>query len=234
MTDQTVLVTGANRGLGLGVARDLGQRGYHVIVASRDLAKAEAAARTLQAEGLSVEPRKLDVRSDYDLAALKRDVDGGKLVVDILINNAGVFQERQGGDILHADVAIINETMATNATAALQLIQIVVPGMLARKWGRIVNVSSGMGGLTEMEEGSIAYRMSKAALNVVTRVTANETRGSGVLVNSVCPGWVRTDMGGPGAHREIDEGAASIVWAAILPGDGPSGGFFRDGEPLKW
>jgi NAD(P)-dependent dehydrogenase (short-subunit alcohol dehydrogenase family) len=231
MTGRSVLATGANRGLGLGAARSLAERHYRVTLAARDLAKAEAAARPLQALGLDVEPRKLDVGSEDDLAALRRDVEAGRLTVDILINNAGVYLDGGDGSALQADPAVIKETFATNTLGALALIQIVLLGMLTRKWGRIVNVSSGMGGLTEMNEGSLAYRISKAALNVVTRVTANETRGSGVLVNSVCPGWVRTEMGGPAAHRSVEAG---IVWAATLPDDGPTGGFFRDGKPLQW
>jgi NAD(P)-dependent dehydrogenase (short-subunit alcohol dehydrogenase family) len=231
MMDRTVLVTGASRGLGLGAARSLAEKGYRVVAAARDPSGLEAAVK---AEGLAFTPRRLDVRNADDLAALKADVDGGRLTVDILINNAGVYLDGDDGGVLHADPKIIEETFATNTMAALTIIQIVLPGMLARKWGRVVNVSSGMGGLTEMNGGSLAYRISKAALNVVTRVTANETRGSGVLVNSVCPGWVRTDMGGPAALREIPEGAAGVVWAATLPDDGPSGGFFRDGKPLQW
>jgi NAD(P)-dependent dehydrogenase (short-subunit alcohol dehydrogenase family) len=109
-----------------------------------------------------------------------------------------------------------------------------MPGMAARGWGRIVGVSSGMGQLAEMGSGSLAYRISKAGLNVLTRVLAREGAARGVKVNSACPGWVRTDMGGASATRTVEQGAETIVWLATLPDDGPTGGFFRDRQPIAW
>ena len=235
--DRTVLITGANRGLGFATAEKLAGNGYQVIMCGRDAEKIEEVAVTLKKKGLKVAGRKLDVTDDSDLAALEKDVKTGRVVVDILVNCAGVFIEPYSGEdssIFHASEATIKKTFQTNTFGPLCLIQILVPGMKKRGWGRVVNVSSGMGGLTEMGGYTPAYRMSKAALNAITRITAVETEGSGVLVNSVCPGWVRTDMGGPSATRSIEEGIAGIVWAATLPDGGPTGGFFRDGEQIEF
>jgi NAD(P)-dependent dehydrogenase (short-subunit alcohol dehydrogenase family) len=228
------LVTGAGRGLGLGVAQALAERGYKVIMAGRDMAKLDAAVKALVARRFEAIPHKLDMRNEEDVAALKAKIDSG-LVIDILVNNAGVFLEKPGhGSMLQTSPTIAVTTMATNAIGPMRLIQAVLPSMTQRGWGRIVNVSSGMASLNDMGTGAIAYRMSKAALNVITRVTGLEVKDSGVLVNAVCPGWVRTDMGGPSATREIAEGVASILWAALLPDDGPTAGFFRDGQSISW
>lgn len=228
------LVTGAGRGLGLGVAQALAERGYKVIMAGRDVVKLDAAVQALIARGYEAITHKLDMRSEEDVASLKTKIDSG-LVVDILVNNAGVFLEKPGhGSMLQTSPATAVTTMATNAIGPMRLIQAVLPSMTQRGWGRIVNVSSGMASLNDMGTGAIAYRMSKAALNVITRVTGLEAQGTGVLVNAVCPGWVRTEMGGPSATREIAEGVASIIWAALLPDDGPTAGFFRDGQPIPW
>jgi NAD(P)-dependent dehydrogenase (short-subunit alcohol dehydrogenase family) len=124
--------------------------------------------------------------------------------------------------------------LETNTFGAFELCRLAVSLMEKNRYGRIVNVSSGMGQLSEMDTGYAAYRLSKTALNAVTAIVAAETKGKNILVNSVCPGWVKTDMGGASAHREIPQGGRSIVWAALLPDDGPTGGFFRDGEPLSW
>lgn len=225
-----VVVTGGNRGLGLATARALAQRGDHVIVTARDAEKAEAAAATLQAEGLAVEGRALDVSSDASVEAFFAAVGA----VDVLVNNAGVATDKaHGGGTLGVPVASALAAFDTNTLGAWRTLRQALPGMNARGYGRVVNVSSGMGGLTEMDGGWPGYRVSKAALNAVTRIFSHETRGD-VKVNSVCPGWVRTDMGGPHATRGLDEGIAGILWAACLPADGPNGGFFRDGAPLAW
>ena len=125
-------------------------------------------------------------------------------------------------------------TLATNFYAPLRLCQALVPLMRKRGYGRVVNLSSGMGQLDEMSDGWAAYRVSKTALNALTRMVADATRGEGILVNSVCPGWVRTDMGGSSATRGVEKGAQTAVWLASLPDDGPTGGFFRDRQPIPW
>ena len=238
MVTRTALVTGANRGLGLETARQLARLGYRVLLAARDLGKAEAAARRLREEGLDVLPFELDVSSD---ASCTRLTEIG--AVDALVNNAGVMLESDENPLAAGllsqsalDVApgLLRETLETNTLGAYRVIQALAPGMRERGYGRIVNVSSGLGQLNDMGGGYPAYRVSKTALNALTRIFAAELGGTGVLVNSVCPGWVKTDMGGAGARLSPEEGVRTIVWAATLPDDGPTGGFFRNLNPIPW
>ena len=219
---RTALVTGANRGLGFEAARQLGRLGYRVVASGRDVAKAKRAAEVLRIEGLDVIAFELDVASDASCARL---AELGP--VDALVNNAGIAAPGTETDRLR-------EAFETNTLGAYRVTQALAPGMRERGYGRIVNVSSGMGQLSDMGGGNPAYRVSKTALNALTRIFANELAGSGVLVNSVCPGWVKTDMGGPSARLEPEEGVETIVWAATLPDDGPTGSFFRNKEPIPW
>jgi NAD(P)-dependent dehydrogenase (short-subunit alcohol dehydrogenase family) len=222
---RTALVTGANRGLGLGVATAMASRDWTVWLGARTLADAEAACAELTGD---VRPLKLDVTDEADFAALA----ALGLSVDVLVNNAGLAAAWDGLD--NARPEDMQASFATNALGPFRLTQMLAPGMRARGWGRVVNVSSGMGGIAEMGPGAPAYRVSKAALNAVTKVCAEELRGSDVLVNAVCPGWVQTRMGGANATRTVAQGVASILWAVDVPDGGPSGGFFRDGVALAW
>ncbi len=231
MSLRTALVTGANRGLGFETARQLGRLGYRVVASGRDAEKAERAAETLRGEGLDVIAWELDVTSDASCARL------GELgPVDVLVNNAGIIAESRepSRSALTVPVDRLREGFETNTLGAYRVTQALAPGMRDRGYGRIVNVSSGMGQLSDMWGGNPAYRLSKVSLNALTRIFAHELAGTGVLVNSVCPGWVRTDMGGPGARLEPEEGVETIVWAATLPDDGPTGGFFRNKQPIPW
>ena len=232
MSPLVSVITGANRGLGLATARALGARGHRVVLAGRDPARAEAAAAALRSDGHDAHAGACDTADADSVAAFADDVLGRFGRVDVLVNNAGaIFGARHATlDVPRADFAA---SLEVNVLGAWQLGAALLPGMNARGYGRVVNVSSGMGGLTEMGSGYPAYRVSKAALNAVSRLLAHEA-GPGVLVNAVCPGWVRTEMGGPSATRSVDEGIAGIVWAATLPEGGPSGGFFRDGLPIPW
>ena len=234
MAEQRIaLVTGGNRGIGLELCRQLGQQRVRVILASRDLAKGVAAAAELKASGLPVEARQLDVASVQSIREcmnwVRREV--GRL--DILINNAGIMVEDDDADPLE-ELEIVRDTMQTNVYGPLLLSRLAIPIMKTRRYGRIVNLSSGMGALSEMGAGYVAYRMSKAGINVITRVLAAETEGMGILVNSVDPGWVRTAMGGRGASRTVEKGAETPLWLATLPDDGPTGGFFRDRRVIAW
>jgi NAD(P)-dependent dehydrogenase (short-subunit alcohol dehydrogenase family) len=227
------LITGANKGLGLGCAQALSDRGYTVIMTARDLKKLKPEADKLKSKNSKVSAIQLDTSDYRAIEEAVNKITFDHKTIDILINNAGIFL-----DGLKDDGKVFFETLTnsfqTNTIGPALLIKKILPIMKKNNFGRIVNVSSGMAGLTEMEGGSLAYRTSKAALNVVTRVFAREASGSDILVNSVCPGWVKTDMGGAGASRTIPEGVASILWAADLPAGGPNGGFFRDGKPLAW
>jgi NAD(P)-dependent dehydrogenase (short-subunit alcohol dehydrogenase family) len=234
MAEQRIaFVTGGNRGIGLELCRQLGQQRIRVLLGSRDLAKGVAAAAELKANGLLVEPRQLDVANVQSIREcmnwIRRDI--GRL--DILVNNAGIMVEDDDADALE-ELELVRDTMQTNVYGPLLLSRLAVPIMKTRRYGRIVNLSSGMGSLSEMGAGYIAYRMSKAGINVVTRVLAAETEGMGILVNSVDPGWVRTAMGGRGATRSVEKGAETPLWLATLPDDGPTGGFFRDRRAIAW
>jgi NAD(P)-dependent dehydrogenase (short-subunit alcohol dehydrogenase family) len=234
MAEQRIaLVTGGNRGIGLELCRQLAQQRIRVLLGSRDHAKGIAAAAELNANGLPVEPRQLDVANVQSIREcmnwVRRDI--GRL--DILVNNAGIMVEDDDADPLE-EVEIVRDTMQTNVYGPLLLSRLAVPIMKTRRYGRIVNLSSGMGSLSEMGAGYIAYRMSKAGINVVTRVLAAETEGMGILVNSVDPGWARTAMGGRGATRSVERGAETPLWLATLPDDGPTGGFFRDRRAIAW
>ncbi len=227
------LVSGANRGIGREVARQLAARGYRVLLSAREEQKASAAAAELaQSTGAEVTPLQLDVADPASIAAAAARVqaDPGKL--DVLVNNAGVGSDF-GVSGVEPDFAKVQAALDTNFFGAYRL-TIALLGLLREsEHPRIVNVSSGMGGVAEMGGWSPGYRVSKAAMNAMTRILSTELAGEGFLVNSACPGFVKTDMGGPmGAQKPVEDGAAGIVWLATLGDDGPTGGFFRDGKPV--
>jgi NAD(P)-dependent dehydrogenase (short-subunit alcohol dehydrogenase family) len=229
------LVTGANRGIGREVARQLAQRGYEVLLSARDGEKAAAAARELaEATGASVRPLTLDVSDRASIAAAAQSVraDPGRL--DALVNNAGIGSDF-GVSGLEPDFDAIERALETNFYGAYRLTVALLGLLRESSHPRIVNVSSGMGGVAEMGGWSPGYRVSKAALNAITRILSTELKDDGFLVNSACPGFVNTDMGGPmGAKKPVQEGAAGVVWLATLPDDGPTGGFFRDRQPIAF
>ena len=229
---RVAVVTGGNRGLGLETCRQLAKRGLRVVLASRDERKGVDAADTLRREGLDVESRVLDVASEASVAAFRAFLENEVGRADVLVNNAGILAG--DGGLTGVDLDSLRRTFETNVYGALFLCQAVIPLMQRRGYGRVVNVSSDLGQLSAMGAGWPAYRLSKAALNALTRVVAAEVAGTNVLVNSMSPGWVKTDMGGEAAPRTVDEGADTIVWLATLPDGGPSGGFFRDRRPIEW
>lgn len=228
---RVALVTGANRGIGLEVCRQLGRLEYSVLLGSRNLERGEEAAERLRGEGLSVMALKLDVTSVEDISRL-----GDLERVDILVNNAAIAADRDHSDesAQHVPAETVMRGIETNTLGPYRICQQIVPIMRRQGYGRIVNVSTGMARLTNMNGRSPAYRLSKAALNALTRILADELRGMNILVNSVDPGWVKTDMGGRAAPLSPAEGADTIVWAATLPDGGPSGGFFRRRSQTDW
>jgi NAD(P)-dependent dehydrogenase (short-subunit alcohol dehydrogenase family) len=228
------LVTGANRGIGREVARQLAQGGYEVIVAARDGAKATAAASEIAEQtGGAARPLTLDVAGPDSVAAAAASVQQEPGRLDVLVNNAGIGDFGVSG--LEPDFAEMQRVLDTNFFGAYRLTVELLGLLRESAHPRIVNVSSGMGGVAEMGGFSPGYRVSKAALNAMTRILATELKDAGFLVNSACPGFVNTDMGGPmGATKPVEDGAAGIVWLATLPDDGPTGGFFRDGTPVAF
>jgi NAD(P)-dependent dehydrogenase (short-subunit alcohol dehydrogenase family) len=231
--NRVALVTGANRGIGLEVVRQLALQGFTTILGARDAEQGEQAASSLQQSGLTVIPVQLDitVQQSIDAAKLMVEERFGKL--DVLVNNAAILYDSWQRAV-NAKLETVREAFETNTLGAWRICQAFTPLLRKSEHARIVNVSSESGSLTIMGGGTPAYSVSKVALNALTRMLADELRSSHILVNSVCPGWVATEMGGPDAPRNVEEGAASVIWAASLPDNGPTGGFFRDGEPLAW
>jgi NAD(P)-dependent dehydrogenase (short-subunit alcohol dehydrogenase family) len=230
---RVALVSGANRGIGREVARQLAARGYAVLLGARDPEKArEAAAEIAQGAHAEVTPLELDVADPASIARAAARVSETPGRLDVLVNNAGVGSDF-GVSGTEPDFAKVQAALDTNFFGAYRLTVALLGVLRKSAYPRIVNVSSGMGGVAEMGGWSPGYRVSKAALNAVTRILSTELAGEGFLVNSACPGFVNTDMGGPmGAQKPVEDGAAGVVWLATLPDDGPTGGFFRDGQPV--
>jgi NAD(P)-dependent dehydrogenase (short-subunit alcohol dehydrogenase family) len=226
---KVALVTGGNRGIGLETGRQLAALGFTVLIGSRDPAKGEAAARQL---GGKVEVIALDVAAPDAAALAAAEIERRFGRLDVLVNNAAIHYDPRAR-ALKPDWTVIREAFETNVFGAWRIAAACAPLLSASGHGRLVNVSSEGGSLASMGAGAPAYSTSKATLNALTCILAAELRGAGVLVNAICPGWVATDMGGPGG-RPVAQGAAGIVWAATLPDDGPTGGFFRDGKRLPW
>jgi NAD(P)-dependent dehydrogenase (short-subunit alcohol dehydrogenase family) len=227
---RTVLITGANRGIGLAIARGLAESGNSVLLGSRDLSAGEKAAKSIRRSEFDIEAVHMDLRDAAAIDAALKDIDKSGRQVDVLVNNAGVLQEKP---ILELTDAEIGDSIVAHLTGPLRLIRALMPGMILRGYGRIVNVSSGWGSFAEGMGGPGLYGITKAALNALTIRLSKELPAS-VKVNAMCPGWVRTRMGGESASRSPDEGADTAVWLATLPDDGPTGAFFRDRKPIKW
>jgi NAD(P)-dependent dehydrogenase (short-subunit alcohol dehydrogenase family) len=226
---KVAFVSGANRGIGLEVSRRLAAEGMAVVMGGRDEERVRVAAESLDGD---VHPRQLDTtdRASVDRCVASIDEHFGRL--DVLVNNAGIIGAPIAGH--DADVDEAYEALETNLFGTWRLSVACIPLMRRADGGRIVNLSTGMGQLSDMGGGHAPYRISKTSINALTRILAAELGGDGILVNSVCPGWVQTDMGTAAAPRTVEEGADTPVWLATLPDDGPTGGFFRDREPIPW
>jgi len=225
--DTVSLVTGGNRGIGREVCRQLAGRGHIVVLTARSADAAAAAARAAGAV-----PLRLDVTDSASVTAAASWVADRYGKLDVLVNNAAIAYDT-GQRAATADLAVVREAAETNLYGPWLMVEEFLPLLRRGDHPRIVNVSSEGASLASMGGGTPAYTASKVALNALTRMLAAELRGDRILVNAVCPGWVDTDMGGPGG-RPVADGAASVVWAAVLPDSGPTGGFFRDGQPLRW
>ncbi len=234
---KTALVTGANRGIGFEIVRQLAVQGVRPVLAARDPTKGEAAAALLKKDGLEVATVALDVTSEASIVAAIADIENRFGPIDILVNNAAILIDGPGGfdsSLFDMTDETLRLTFETNVVAPARFIQKIVPGMKARGFGRVVNLSSMAGQLTGMTAGFPSYRISKAALNALTRIAAAEAGGGNIKINAMCPGWCRTGMGGPMADRSPAQGAETAVWLATLPDDGPTGGFFQDKAAIAW
>ncbi|MBV9790657.1 MAG: SDR family NAD(P)-dependent oxidoreductase [Chloroflexi bacterium] len=240
-SSSVALITGAGKGIGLEVARQLGERGMTTIVTARTCEQSQAAAERIGGAERDIRAKTLDVTDQASVEQLKAEIEDEFGRLDVLVNNAAAFVN-WSETALTADLEAASAVLATNLFGAWRMCQVFMPLLRRSTHGRIVIVSSGAGSHGEQQfglttgGGSVAsYGISKAALNALTAKLAAELAGTGILVNAVCPGFTATAPGikAMGA-RPIPEGAASVVWAATLPDDGPSGGFFRDGQPLPW
>lgn len=229
---KTALVTGANRGLGKETARQLAEQGFRLILTSRSEA-GRSVADAFRADGLAVDFHQLDVADGQSIAELTDYLNDHYDHLDVLVNNAGIHYDTFQ-NTLNADFSIVEEALRVNTLGPWRVSKALMPLLRKSGGGRIVNVSSSSGSFADSWPGTPAYSMSKCALNMLTLKMAADLEGTNVKVNAVCPGWVRTAMGGDEAPRNVSEGAASIIWAALLPEDGPNGGFFRDGERISW
>ena len=256
--DRVAIVSGSDRGIGFEVCHQLGALGYQVVLTSPTPAKGEASARKLRRDGANVIYHVLDVMNERHIRNLRKFVLKTFGRVDVLVNNAGVLLDEgrsklegilarrlknmpkkvepgQGPSILDIDIDIVRVTLEVNTFGALLMCQAFVPLMREAGYGRVVNVSSSRGQLKGMtDDGAPSYQMSKAALNTITLMVADAVGVNNVQVNSVFPGWVRTDIGGPNAPRSVEKAAQTIIWLATYPDGGPTGGFFMDKKLIDW
>ena len=228
---KTIVVTGGNRGIGFEICRKLAAMGYHVVLTARDPQKGLQAQNQLEAEGLSVVLKTLNVADQESIDHFVRDLKTEYDRIDVLINNAAVSQD-QGYDSTDIPMELMKETMQINFYGAMSLIQALLPFIKKSNDGRVVNISSGMGAVSSMGGGYPGYRISKVALNALTQILATDLHGE-IRVNSMCPGWVRTDMGGKNATRSVEKGAETAVWLATAT-DIPNGKFLRDKQVIPW
>lgn len=226
LAGRTALVTGGSRGIGLEVCRQLADHGARVWLSARDLDQASQQAAGLRTHG-DVIAAQLDITDETSVQQLV-----GKITrLDILVNNAATDYDADQ-QALTASLERVHRALETNVLGAWRTAQAFAPQLRSSSHGRLVNVSSQGGSIVEMSGGAPGYRISKLALNGLTRILADELAQDRVLVNSVCPGWTDTDMGQGG--RPVGDGARSVTWACMLADDGPSGGFFRDGVALRF
>ncbi len=232
LTGKVAVITGPNRGIGFALCRMLASQGMTVVLGSRDTDKGAKAAGALRADGLDVTACQLEVTDQASVDAFAAWIESQHGRLDVLVNNAGIMPNKLG--VLEVSLDEVELLWQVNTLGAWRVAQALVPTMMRGGWGRIVNVSSYAGSLEHMTGVAAAYRVSKAALNAITKTLAHDLQSHGILVNSVCPNWVATDMGGAEATGSVEDGAASVLWALTLDDDGPTGGFFQDGKSLPW
>jgi NAD(P)-dependent dehydrogenase (short-subunit alcohol dehydrogenase family) len=232
-SEKVVLVTGGNRGIGLETARQLGRQGWRVLIGARDAEAGGRAAGELRSGGARVEFLPLDVSDSASIRAAAEEFGRRTDHLDVLINNAGVYPDK-GVNILTVSRELLTRTFQTNTFGPMEVTQTFLPFLRASGAGRVVNVSSGYGQLEGLSPDVPSYCLSKLALNGVTLMLAEALKADGIAVNSMCPGWVRTDMGGPNASRSVEQGADTAVWLAAEAPQELTGRFFRDRKEIPW
>ncbi|MGB0523622.1 MAG: SDR family oxidoreductase [Flammeovirgaceae bacterium] len=234
MDKKVAIVTGSNRGIGFEICSALGKSGMHVLLTARNHEQGLAAAKTLQSENLSVSFHPLDVGQQETVTTLANYVETHFGRLDVLVNNAGIMIDKIQS-IVDADIDVIRQTMEINFYGVLHMIQAFTPLLHQSLSGRIINISSGLGALNDMGAGHPGYRISKTSLNALTAILAGELQNSSIKVNAMCPGWVKTEMGGKGAPRSIAQGADTAVWLATAAAEAiPHGKFLRDRTIIDW
>jgi NAD(P)-dependent dehydrogenase (short-subunit alcohol dehydrogenase family) len=231
--DVIAVVTGANRGIGFEIVRQLADRGVTVVLTARRPDAGVAAAATLAGTALHVDFHPLSVTDEASIRALRDHLAAQFGRLDVLVNNAGILSDTDAGG-LDVSLATVRETLETNTFAPLRMAQMLLPLLQQSHAGRIVNMSSGMGALSAIAGGDAAYRISKAALNAVTGILAAELAAQGIAVNAMCPGWVKTDMGGAHAERHVSHAAETAVWLALDASQDLTGKFVRDRKVIPW
>ena len=238
MKQQVALVTGSNRGIGFEIAKQLALRKIQVVLTSRNPTNGEAALRKLTRDGVKkVVFMQLDISNQVSVDNLSNEVEKTFGRLDILVNNAAILIDRDDVVASNVDLEVVKATLETNLIGAWRMCKAFIPVMKKNGYGRIVNISSGAGQFEYMATSGgywPAYSVSKASLNALTVMLASELRGTNILVNAVCPGWVRTDMGGSNAPRSVEEGAATPIWLATLPDGGPTGQNYYDKKQISW
>lgn len=230
---RTAIVTGANRGIGYEICRQLADEGFRVILTSRDKLKGEQAVYALRTLSRDIVYHQLDVTDEASVTTLRDFVKREYGIIEVLVNNAAILLD-EGKRLLDEDLSLVRQTMETNYYGALLMCRAFIPLMKEANYGRVVNISSEAGSLAGMDGYAPAYSTSKTALNAMTRIIASELQGFNIKINSMCPGWVRTEMGTASAPRSAEKGAQGAIWLATLPNEGPNGGFFQDEKPLRW
>jgi NAD(P)-dependent dehydrogenase (short-subunit alcohol dehydrogenase family) len=239
---KVALVTGANKGIGFEISRQLASKDITVVMGARSKEKVTAARTRLKENGLDVHFQLLDVTETKSITAGVENIKAKFKRLDVLVNNAGIMIDDYEKTVMDLNPDTLNKTLVTNGFGPFLICQTCIPLMRENNYGRIVNMASTLGSLTDITDPEStygvlqapAYRLSKTLLNGITALFAKETRGSNILVNSACPGWVKTDMGGKEAPLTVEQGADTPVWLATLPDDGPTGGFFRERKPIAW
>lgn len=233
-TEKTALVTGANKGIGLEIVRQLARAGFRVFLSARSRQRGEETVHKLQKDGLNVEFLQLDVTDETSIEQLAKELASRIDRLDVLVNNAGILLDAANASVLEVEPDVIMQTLQTNTLGPLRLIQKLVPLLAKSDAGKVINVSSGGGQLADMGDWAPAYSLSKTALNAVTGMMAAALKNKHIAVNSICPGWVRTDMGGSSAPRSVEQGADTVTWLATDAPSDLTGKFLRDRTVIPW